>query len=86
MAPCVCSKLPLTKGLGAGANPDLGRRAAEEDREHPSQALSGADMVFITAGMGGTRAPVLPPYASIARTSSLTMLSLLNPLILKEEA
>ncbi len=49
----------LTKGLGAGANPDLGRRAAEEDREHLSKALTGADMVFITAGMGGGRAPVL---------------------------
>src|SRR4029434_3406419 len=43
----------LTKGLGAGANPDIGRRATEEDQEHLRSLLSGADMVFITAGMGG---------------------------------
>lgn len=43
----------LTKGLGAGADPDVGRRAAEEDSEAIVQALAGADMVFITAGMGG---------------------------------
>ncbi len=43
----------LTKGLGAGANPDIGRRAAEEDQERLRSLLSGADMVFITAGMGG---------------------------------
>ncbi len=43
----------LTKGLGAGANPDIGREAAIEDRERIAEMLSGADMVFITAGMGG---------------------------------
>ena len=43
----------LTKGLGAGANPDIGQRAAEESREDIIKALRGADMVFITAGMGG---------------------------------
>ena len=43
----------LTKGLGAGAQPEVGRAAAEEDRERIAQALTGADMVFITAGMGG---------------------------------
>ena len=43
----------LTKGLGAGGHPDVGRRAAEEDRELIAEALKGADMVFITAGMGG---------------------------------
>ena len=42
----------LTKGLGAGANPDIGRRAAEEDRDRIREQLEGADMVFITAGMG----------------------------------
>src|SRR3990167_3584966 len=40
----------LTKGLGAGANPQVGRDAAEEDKEHIKQVLQGADMVFITAG------------------------------------
>ncbi len=43
----------LTKGLGAGADPEIGRKAAEESRDQISQALKGADLVFITAGMGG---------------------------------
>jgi len=43
----------VTKGLGAGANPEVGRQAALEDRERIVEALTGADMVFITAGMGG---------------------------------
>ena len=43
----------LTKGLGAGADPDIGQRAAEESRDDIVKALRGADMVFITAGMGG---------------------------------
>ncbi len=47
----------LTKGLGAGANPDVGRKAALEDVQRVSEALEGADMVFITAGMGEGPAP-----------------------------
>ncbi len=43
----------LTKGLGAGANPEVGQKAAEESRDEIMKALRGADMVFITAGMGG---------------------------------
>src|SRR3979411_3440581 len=43
----------VTKGLGAGANPEIGRQAALEDREKILAALEGADMVFVTAGMGG---------------------------------
>jgi cell division protein FtsZ len=43
----------LTKGLGAGANPEVGRKAALEDYARISELISGADMVFITAGMGG---------------------------------
>lgn len=43
----------LTKGLGAGANPEVGEKAAEESREQITEALKGADMVFVTAGMGG---------------------------------
>lgn len=43
----------LTKGLGAGARPDIGEKAAEESSEEISQALKGADMVFVTCGMGG---------------------------------
>jgi cell division protein FtsZ len=58
----------LTKGLGAGANPEIGRKAAQEDREVIRQALDGADMVFITAGMGGgTGTGAAPVIASIAR-------------------
>lgn len=43
----------ITKGLGSGSNPDIGRRAVEEDKEKIAKILDGADMVFITAGMGG---------------------------------
>ena len=43
----------LTKGLGAGANPEVGRNAAMEDRDRIAENLNGADMVFVTAGMGG---------------------------------
>ena len=43
----------LTRGLGAGAQPEVGKRAAEESAETVSQALEGSDMIFITAGMGG---------------------------------
>ena len=43
----------LTRGLGAGADPTIGQRAVEEDREEIARVLSGSDMVFITAGMGG---------------------------------
>src|SRR5499426_3468205 len=58
----------LTKGLGAGANPDIGRRAAEEDQERLRSLLAGADMVFITAGMGGgTGTGTAPIIAGIAK-------------------
>ncbi len=59
----------LTKGLGAGANPEVGRESALEDREHLAEALAGADMVFITAGMGGgTGTGAAPIIAEIARS------------------
>lgn len=58
----------LTKGLGAGANPQVGRQAAEEDREQIKQVLIGADMVFITAGMGGgTGSGAAPVFAEVAK-------------------
>ena len=58
----------LTKGLGAGANPQVGREAAEEDRERIKQVLQGADMVFITAGMGGgTGTGAAPVVAAVAK-------------------
>ena len=58
----------LTKGLGAGADPDIGRQAAIEDRDRIAEALAGSDMVFITAGMGGgTGTGAAPVIAEIAR-------------------
>ena len=58
----------LTKGLGAGANPDVGRKAAESDRAAIEELLVGADMIFITAGMGGgTGTGAAPVVASIAK-------------------
>ncbi|MCA2960582.1 MAG: cell division protein FtsZ, partial [Silvanigrellales bacterium] len=58
----------LTKGLGAGANPDIGRDAALEDRAIIQEVLSGADMVFVTAGMGGgTGTGAAPIIAQVAR-------------------
>ncbi|MBT9140580.1 MAG: Cell division protein FtsZ [Dehalococcoidia bacterium] len=58
----------LTKGLGAGANPEIGAQAAEESREEIKQALKGADMVFVTAGMGGgTGTGATPIIAELAR-------------------
>jgi cell division protein FtsZ len=58
----------LTKGLGAGADPSIGRQAALEDRDRIAEALSGADMVFITAGMGGgTGTGAAPIMAQIAK-------------------
>ena len=58
----------MTKGLGAGANTQIGREAAEEDREHIREILAGADMVFITAGMGGgTGTGAAPVFAEIAK-------------------
>jgi cell division protein FtsZ len=58
----------LTKGLGAGANFEIGKKAAEEDRDHIAEVLEGADMVFITAGMGGgTGTGAAPIVAEIAR-------------------
>jgi len=58
----------LTRGLGAGANPEIGKKAAEESRELIQHALSGADMVFVTAGMGGgTGTGAAAVIADIAR-------------------
>ncbi|GGW55322.1 cell division protein FtsZ [Alishewanella tabrizica] len=58
----------VTKGLGAGANPEIGRRSAEEDRETIKKTLQGADMIFIAAGMGGgTGTGAAPIVAEVAR-------------------
>ena len=58
----------LTRGLGAGANPDIGKKAAEESRNEIHEAIKGADMVFITAGMGGgTGTGAAPIVAEVAK-------------------
>ena len=58
----------LTRGLGAGANPEIGRRAVEESKKQIEEVLAGADMVFVTAGMdGGTGTGAAPAIAEIAR-------------------
>ncbi|HRP88007.1 MAG TPA: cell division protein FtsZ [Gammaproteobacteria bacterium] len=58
----------ITKGLGAGANPDLGRQAAMEDRDRIQESIEGADMLFITAGMGGgTGTGAAPIVAQVAK-------------------
>ena len=60
----------LTRGLGAGGNPEMGKRAAEETREEINNAIKGSDMIFITGGMGGgTGTGAAPVVAKIARES-----------------
>lgn len=62
----------ITKGLGAGANPEIGQKAAEESREEIEQSLKGSDMVFITAGMGGgTGTGAAPVVAEVAKNMGI---------------
>jgi len=62
----------ITRGLGAGANPEIGNKSAEESREEILQAIKGADMIFITAGMGGgTGTGAAPVIAGIAKELSI---------------
>src|ERR1051325_3145741 len=59
----------LTRGLGAGADPEVGKKAVEEDRDEIMRMLAGSDMVFVTAGMGGgTGTGGVPVVASIAKS------------------
>ena len=70
----------LTKGLGAGANPVIGRQAALENTDKLLEALEGADMVFVTAGLGGgTGSGGAPIVASLARELRAGRLHRLNP-------
>src|SRR5690606_3205584 len=71
----------LTRGLGAGSNPEIGQRAAEESREEIRALLEGADMVFVTAGMGGgTGTGGAPVVAEVARElSALTVAVVTKP-------
>lgn len=69
----------LTRGLGAGANPEVGSNAVQEDREEISQVLSGADMVFVTAGMGGgTGTGGAPVVAEIARNQGALVVGIVT--------
>ncbi|MEE3290284.1 MAG: cell division protein FtsZ [Pseudomonadota bacterium] len=69
----------ITKGLGAGANPDVGRQAALEDRDEIAEILSGADMVFITAGMGGgTGTGAAPIVAEVAREMGILTVAIVT--------
>ena len=62
----------LTRGLGAGGNPEIGQKAAEESRAAIEQALSGSDMVFVTAGMGGgTGSGAAPVVAQVAKSAGI---------------
>src|SRR5437868_2897707 len=73
----------VTKGLGAGANPEIGRRAALEDQEKIREYLEGSDMIFITAGMGGgTGTGGAPVLARVAReVGALTVGVVTKPFI-----
>jgi cell division protein FtsZ len=75
----------LTRGLGAGANPDVGKKAALEEMERIQEALEGADMVFVTAGMGGgTGTGAAPIIAQIARDlGALTVGVVTRPFLLE---
>jgi cell division protein FtsZ len=76
----------LTKGLGAGSNPEIGRQAALEDRATIMDVLDGCDMVFITAGMGGgTGTGAAPIIASIAKEiGALTVAIITKPFFYEE--
>lgn len=69
----------ITKGLGAGSNPDVGRRAAEEDLEVVSKLIDGADILFLTAGMGGgTGSGALPVIAQAAREQGILTVAIVT--------
>lgn len=69
----------LTKGLGAGADPRIGRQAAEEDRDRIREVLEGADMVFITAGMGGgTGTGAAPVFAEVAKELNILTVAIVT--------
>ena len=71
----------LTRGMGAGMNPEIGKKAAEENKEEIQQALRGSDMVFITCGLGGgTGSGASPVVAEIAKeTGALTVAVVTKP-------
>ena len=69
----------ITRGLGAGANPDIGAQAAEENRAEITEAIKGADMVFVTAGMGGgTGSGAAPIVAAIAKEEGILTIAVVT--------
>ncbi|VAW91832.1 Cell division protein FtsZ [hydrothermal vent metagenome] len=69
----------ITKGLGAGANPDIGRQAALEDRDRIAEVIEGSDMIFITAGMGGgTGTGGAPVVAQVAREMGILTVAIVT--------
>lgn len=69
----------ITKGLGAGANPDIGREAALEDRDQIAELIQGADMLFITAGMGGgTGTGAAPVVAQVAKEMGILTVAVVS--------
>src|SRR3989338_6430632 len=69
----------LSKGLGAGMNPEVGRQAAEENRDEIHEALKGADMVFLTCGLGGgTGTGAAPIIAEVARDSGALVIGMVT--------
>lgn len=69
----------ITKGLGAGADPDIGRQSAEEDKEQIRELLSGSDMIFITAGMGGgTGTGAAPVIAQLAKEMGILTVAIVT--------
>lgn len=76
---CIQIGEKLTRGLGAGAKPEIGEKAAEESREELTEAVKGADMVFITCGMGGgTGTGAAPVIASIARDMGILTIGIVT--------
>ena len=69
----------ITRGLGAGANPDIGAQAAEESKQEISDAIKGADMVFVTSGMGGgTGTGAAPIIAGIAKEMGILTIAVVT--------
>jgi len=69
----------LTRGLGAGSNPEIGQKAADESRDQIKEALNGADMVFLTAGMGGgTGTGASPIIAEVAKESGILTIAVVT--------
>ena len=69
----------LTKGLGAGANPEIGQKAAEESREEIANKIKGSDLVFVTCGMGGgTGTGAAPIIAETAREMGILTIGVVS--------